>query len=126
MVNGDQSVNANPADQRPNMADLVRDLTDVGIVDDNESAPRVYPSSTGAALTLEDLISDDNGEIVFFNDGGFESLSIETGSTVLSSGKAKDHVTAAGDNVDGFNYVTFENGMTLYFEGDLNLILPES
>ena len=126
MVNGDQSVNANPADQRPSMADLVRDLTDVGIVDENQPAPRVYPSSTGAALTLEDLISDDNGEIVFFNDGGFESLSIETGSAVLSSGKAKDHVTAAGDNVDGFNYVTFENGMTLYFEGDLNLILPES
>ncbi len=116
-------MNANPADDRPNLADLVRDLTGVGSADDDHAPPPAAPSS-GAALALADLVSDDNGEIVFFNDSGFRSLSIETDSAVLSRGQATDHVTAAGENVSGFNYVMFENGLTLYFEDGLDLILP--
>ena len=108
------------------MADLVRDLTDIGTVKTDDVAKPVAIAPQGAALTLDDLVSDDNGEIVFFNDGGFQSLSIETNSTVLSSGQAEDHKTTAGDNVSGFNFVRFDNGMTLYFEDGLDLILPES
>jgi len=118
-------VNANSSDNRPNMADLVRDLTDLGTFETEDAVARPPTSPSGAALMLTDLVSDDNGEIVFFNDGGFQSLSIETDSAVLSSGQAKDHVTKAGDDVTGMNYVMFDNGMTLYFDDGLSLILPE-
>lgn len=121
-------MNANPADPRPSLADLVRDLTGVGArEEDSPSRPvRTDDQPSGAALSLDDLISDDNGEIVFFNDGGYRSLSIDTEAAVLTSGQVKDHMTAAGDNVSGFNYVTFDNGLTLFFDDSLELILPQS
>ena len=79
-----------------------------------------------AEVALDDLISDDNGEIVFFNDSGFRTLSIATTSSVVSDGRAQDHSTASGEDVSGFNYVTFDNGVTLYFEDGLDLLLPQS
>ncbi|MGI9498503.1 MAG: hypothetical protein ACR2P3_00570 [Geminicoccaceae bacterium] len=117
-------MNANPADNRPSLADLVRDLTGVGGDDSASLTPPAQAPSSGAELTLSDLISDDNGEIVFFNDGGFRTLSIATETGVVSSGQAVDHKTATGEDVSGFNYVTFANGLTLYFEDGLDLLLP--
>ena len=119
-------MNANPADNRPNLADLVRDLTGVGAPEPGDTAPTARTAPSEAALVLDDLISDDNGEIVFFNDSKFRTLAIETKSEVVSSGQAAAHRTAAGEDVSGFNYVTFENGTTLYFEAGLDLLLPES
>ena len=83
------------------------------------------PLASGVELALADLISDDDGEIVFLNDGGFRTLTIETTAQVVSSGQATTHRTASGEDVSGFNYVTFENGMTLYFEDGLDLLLPQ-
>lgn len=118
-------MNANPPEKRSSLADLARDI--VGLEDDKPaypSAPSVKAESE-VELALEDLISDDNGEIVFFNDGGFRTLSITTGSSVVSNGQASDHATASGEDVSGFNYVTFDNGKTLYFEEGLDLLLPQ-
>ncbi len=117
-------MNANPADDRPNLADLVRDLTGVGATDSVQAAPPASFAPSGAELTLADLVSDENGEIVFFNDSGFRTLSIETDAEVVSKGQTEVHSTAAGEDVSGFSYVTFENGLTLYFEDDLDLLLP--
>jgi hypothetical protein len=119
-------LNANSSDNRPSLADLVRDITGL---DAPESAAAPLPATTaetGAELSLADLISDDGGEIVFFNDSGFRTLSIETDSTVMSKGQKGSHVTAGGEDVSGFNYITFDNGLTLYFEEGLDLILPQS
>jgi hypothetical protein len=118
-------LNANRADDRPNLADLVRDLTGIG-TEEPPTLPAAPAAPSGAALKLADLISDPNGEIVFFNDSGFRTLEIETEHSVRVRGQAKKHVTASGDDVTGFNYVTFDNGMTLYFEEDLDLLLPPS
>jgi hypothetical protein len=74
-------------------------------------------------LALADLISDDNGEIVFFNDSGFRSLAIRTDAAVVANGRAQAHLTAAGDDVSGFKFVRFDNGLTLYFEKGLELVL---
>ena len=119
-------MNANPTDNRPDLADLVRDLTGVGAADRDAAVPPARTAPAGAELALADLISDDNGEIVFFNDGGFRSLAIETDAQVVSKGQATAHRTSAGEDVSGFNYVTFENGLTLYFEDGLDLLLPDS
>ncbi len=118
-------MNANRADDRPNLADLVRDLTGVGTTEP-QALPTAPAAPSGAALKLADLISDPNGEIVFFNDSGFRTLEIETDLAVRARGQAERHVTASGDDVTGFNYVTFDNGMTLYFEETLDLLLPTS
>ena len=118
-------MNANRADDRANLADLVRDLTGVG-AEEPSVLPKAPAAPSGAALKLADLISDPNGEIVFFNDSGFRTLEIETELTVRARGQAEKHITASGDDVTGFNYVTFDNGMTLYFEENLDLLLPMS
>ncbi|NJO38102.1 MAG: hypothetical protein HC871_11430 [Rhizobiales bacterium] len=44
---------------------------------------------------------------------------------MIASGRAATHRTSAGEDVSGFNYVTFENGLTLYFEEGLDLLLSE-
>ncbi|MGI9486900.1 MAG: hypothetical protein ACR2RF_13680 [Geminicoccaceae bacterium] len=119
-------MNANPADNRPNLADLVRDLTGVGTTDSTHVAAPTSTAPSGAELTLADLVSDENGEIVFFNDSDFRTLSIETDAGIVSKGKATTHSTAAGEDVSGFSYVTFENGLTLYFEDGLDLLLSGS
>ncbi len=74
-------------------------------------------------LALADLVSDAHGEIVFYNDSGFRSLTIRTDRGVVGEGRAGAHVTAAGEDVSGFKFVTFDNGPTLYFEAELDLIL---
>jgi hypothetical protein len=117
-------LNANPADNRPNLADLVQDLTGVGVAD-RDDLPLTRTAPASVELALADLISDDNGEIVFLNDGGFRTLAIETDAQVVASGRAATYRTAAGEDVSGFNYVTFENGLTLYFEQGLDLLLGE-
>lgn len=84
------------------------------------------PSATGAAeveLALTDLVGDANGEIVILNDSGFRTLAILTEASVTADGRVQKHVTASGEDVSGFNYVTFANGVTLYYPDGLDLIL---
>jgi hypothetical protein len=45
---------------------------------------------------------------------------------VTADGRVQKHVTAAGEDVSGFNYVTFANGVTLYYPDGLDLILEEA
>ena len=74
-------------------------------------------------LAMADLVGDDNGEIVFCNDSGFRSLAIRTDSQIVANGQAEAHVTAAGEDVSGFQYVTFDNGLTLFYEEGLHLVV---
>jgi hypothetical protein len=76
-------------------------------------------------LALADLVSDANGEVVIFNDSGFRTLALHTDAAVVDGGRARRHVTAGGDDVSGFNYVTFESGVTVYFPEELNLIVAK-
>lgn len=76
-------------------------------------------------LALSDLVGDANGEVVIFNDSGSRTLAIRTEAAVVAEGQAAEHVTAAGEDVSGFRYVTFDNGVTVYFPEGLDLILKE-
>ncbi|MGH6898059.1 MAG: hypothetical protein ACREJ5_16180 [Geminicoccaceae bacterium] len=76
-------------------------------------------------LALADFVSDTNGEVVIFNDSGFRTLALHTDSVVVAGGQAHSHVTAGGEDVSGFNYVTFDNGVTVYFPEGLDLILEK-
>ncbi len=72
-------------------------------------------------LALSDLISDDNNEVVLTSDPSFETLKLTVDSEVLSSGIAADHVTAGGQDVTGYHYLSFESGLTLYYGDGIDL-----
>ena len=92
--------------------------------DEAESGwPGVEDAAEPIVLALSDLISDANGEVVLFNDSGLRSLAVSTDTAVVGKGEAGRHVTAAGEDVSGFRYLAFENGLKLYFRPGLDLVL---
>jgi hypothetical protein len=64
--------------------------------------------------------------VVLFNDSGFGTLALRTEAGVVAQGLVKRHVTTGGEDVTGFRYVTFENGLTLYYQEGLDLIVQPS
>ena len=101
----------------------------VDLAQGDDAAVGGEASGTDAAeveLALSDLVGDANGEVVIFNDSGFRTLAIRTKAAVVADGQAAKHVTAGGEDVSGLKYVTFDNGVTLYFPEDLDLILKSS
>ena len=68
-------------------------------------------------LTLDDLFPDENGEVVIFTEDGLP-INLIASLPVDQSGVADPHVTAAGIDVGGLSYHTFESGLTVYFEPD--------
>lgn len=81
------------------------------------------PADDMVVLSLSDLMSDTNGEVVLFNDSGLRSMALGVDAAVVDEGKAGRHVTAAGEDVSGYRYMAFDNGLKLYFRPDLELIL---
>jgi hypothetical protein len=79
----------------------------------------------GADVTLAigELIQDANGEVVLFNDSQLRSLALSSDAHLVAEGMADQHVTAAGDDVSGYKYMTFANGLTLYFDPGLDVIV---
>jgi hypothetical protein len=105
-------------------SDLPQAVIDLARAD--QAAGEGEAAATGAAeveLALADLVSDANGEVVLFNDSGFRTMASRAEAAVIADGRAHKHVTASGEDVSGFNYVTFDNGVTLYYPEGLDLIL---
>jgi hypothetical protein len=75
------------------------------------------------ALAMSDLIADDQGEIVLFNDSAVRRLVVTTDATVVADGRSGAHRTSAGEAVGGFSFVTFDNGVTLYYQAGLDLVV---
>jgi hypothetical protein len=113
----------------PGLTELSRALTRDGAAhaaDEAGGGGAADAAAEGRAeveLTMADLVSDDNGEIVFFNDSGFRTLGLTTTAAVIASGSSPRHVTAGGADVTGFKFVTFDNGLTLYYESGLELVV---
>lgn len=74
-------------------------------------------------LALDDLVQDENGEVVLFNDSGLRALAVSVATAVIEEGEAGRHVTAAGEDVSGFRYIAFANGLRLYYQHGLDLIV---
>jgi hypothetical protein len=108
---------------RTRRSDIERTLADIARQPASEPAGK-HGAAAEVELALADLVSDDNGEVVFCNDSGFRSLAILTDSQVVADGRAGVHVTAAGDDVSGFKYVKFDSGLTLFYEEGLQLVVP--
>lgn len=108
---------------RTTRSDIERTLAEIARQPVGEPAGSAAEPAAEVELAMADLVGDANGEIVFCNDSGFRSLAIHTDSQVVGDGRTEAHRTAAGDDVSGFNYVRFENGLTLFYEEGLQLIV---
>lgn len=91
--------------------------------------PGIDPALAGSAMAAEvelamsDLVADANGEVVFFNDSDLRRLVIATDAAVVANGRAGVHRTAAGQDVSGFRFVTFDNGLRLYYQAGLDVVV---
>ena len=57
-------------------------------------------------LALDDLVQDENGEVVLFNDSGLAGAGGQHGHDRDRGGRGRAaHVTAAGEDVSGFRYI---------------------
>ena len=111
----------------PSKASAPRSDPSEAMVDLAQGDERPVEADVGATagaeveLAVADLVTDANGEVVIFNDSGFRTLALHADSGVVESGRVATHVTAGGEDVSGFNYVTFENGMTVYYPEGLDV-----
>ena len=86
---------------------------------DQRGDPKVEQGEV--VLSLSELLQDENGEIVLFNDSNLNRVVLAADVRPLAQGEAEPHVTASGVDVAGYHYITFENGTTLYYPGGLTL-----
>ena len=75
-------------------------------------------------LELADLLPDASGEVVLFADDSLP-VNIVTDQPITEVGIAEAHVTAAGVDVTGLHFYSFESGLTVYSPIDV-LIIADS
>lgn len=74
-------------------------------------------------LMLSDLLPDTNGDIVLSSAVGPMAVSIATDQDVVETGTAARHVTLGGVDVAGYQFCTFEGGVTVYYTAEIDLII---
>jgi hypothetical protein len=90
------------------------------------AAPVGMSAPSEVELAMSDLVADANGEIVLFNDSGLRRLAIATDAAVVGDGRSGAHRTATGQDVGGFRFLTFDNGVRLYYEAELDVVVRRS
>ena len=100
-------------------ADLVADVeAEASLVIEAEGGPE---PEDAVFLTLDDLLPDESGEVVLFA-GEDLPVSLMTSEELTLSGIADVHVTAAGLDVTGLHFYSFEGGITVYSPIDLLIV----
>ena len=92
----------------------------------HEPAPAGMAAASEVELAMSDLVADANGEIVLFNDSGLRRLAIATDAAVVGDGRSGAHRTATGQDVGGFRFLTFDNGVRLYYDAELDVVVRRS
>lgn len=95
-------------------------IAQIEAIDAEESLQyAVAAGEDGPVLDLADLVTDSNGEIVLHNDSGFSELGLHADVPVIEQGVSPPHLTSNGEDVTGYRFVTFEGGLTLYYDSAL-------
>lgn len=110
------------AAQPRGVVDVAFDDTDIPLPGEAPQAA-LLPGAEPLTLRLDDLVQDDNGEVVLFNDSALPVLALEASAGVVAEGTSGAHHTAAGEDVTGFRYVAFDNGLTLFYQDGLDLVI---
>lgn len=78
------------------------------------------------ALHLDDLMPDRTGAVVLQTDGERLEIQLEDWDEILTRGIAPDDTHSEHFDVSGMDFVTFANGVTLYFPaGDILITLKQ-
>ncbi len=96
---------------------LLRSGADAGSGEAETELPREEP----LVLRIEDLLTDDRGEIVLSAAESLQSVILTTDQEVTASGIAEPDRKASGEEVGGFNYLMFATGATVYFAPGLEV-----
>ena len=109
-------------------AQMTMDMSFADILVDVVDADIKQPSLDQTAnnrltLRLTDFMQDTNGEIVLFNDSHVPRLALATDIIAVDRGEIGRHVTASGDDVSGFHFISFGNGMKVYYQDGLDLVV---
>src|SRR3954471_10291632 len=84
------------------------------------------PEPAGPVIDLADLMLDQNGEVVLFNDSNLRALTLRTEARLVRRGEVGRHVTATGGDVSGFHYLTFDNGVKIFFRPGLEVMVTRA
>jgi len=98
-------------------------VDDAGAVDTgiDSAFSDTLPADHGPpTLRLEDLLANDHGEVILDAAG---PVAIQSDGHVVDAGHRPDHVTAEGEDVSGYAYLTFDTGLTIYYPGDADVII---
>jgi hypothetical protein len=77
-------------------------------------------------LSLDDLISDNNNEVVLVSDPSLDSIKLVADSPISGSGLMEHHVTADGQDVSGYHFLSFETGLTLFYGDGVHVVVESS
>jgi hypothetical protein len=110
------------------MAIAAREQRAPGLTDwQEEGRPdEPFPEPAGPVLDLADLMLDENGEVVLFNDSNLRTMTLRAAARLVRRGQAGRHVTATGEDVSGFHYLAFDNGATIFFRPDLEVVVARA
>ncbi len=72
-------------------------------------------------IELEDLLPDASGEVVLFAADDLQ-VNIVTDLPLTDAGIDETHVTAAGVDVTGLHFYSFESGLTVYSPTDVLVV----
>jgi hypothetical protein len=88
-----------------------------------DAAHLAEPAPSPAVIHLADLVPDANRDIVLFNDSALRSLVLKTDVRVVERGRSGAHVTLGGDDVSGYTFLRFDNGLRLHVPAELDLVV---
>ncbi len=107
----------NPVGSRPDDAEPPHE----GGADDAAGGGPPTPDDGRFRVALSDFIPGRDQEVVLFNDSAVREVVLEAGEAPTEQGEVAGHVTAEGVNVDGFRFVRFADGVTVYHHPDTRL-----
>ena len=89
------------------------------------SGCRATRENNGLTFALKELLPDIGGEVVIDSGAGAD-ITVLTDDAVTARGVERHHVTLGGDDVSGFAYCRFADGITVFHPRWLSLFIEES
>ena len=104
----------------PELQDLAQSLIDVGnefgFGGEFDAGSQV--AMAPISLDLADLLTDESGALVLTGDSPIE---LHATQNVVEKGVVQDHLQVGGEDVNGFSFMVFDHGPTLYFPSGLEI-----
>jgi hypothetical protein len=86
---------------------------------------RASRENNGLTFALKELLADTAGDVVIDSGAGAD-ITVLTDGAVTARGVERDHVTLGGDDVSGYAYCRFGDGITVFYPCWLSLLIEES